>query len=231
MTVAAFPAADTRDRRHRTILLLESRHDWQPAPRSQCATFGALPGELATEPVKCRSCHGAGTVNGRKGPEPCSTCSGAGRYLVDAYTGARPGSQKIGEKPTRTETQRRMDAEIQRLRLQLERPSEIRTGADLAGMAPFVWERDRDRHYRHGDYRALDLALEWLAGVAPERRQLLAWVFEHRVVSLGDAPAGVRAAAVRSVDMVAGRLPDPIRVPPWLLPKHPALARRERRAA
>lgn len=199
----------TRER-EATILLLESRHDWQPVPRSQFSTFGAVPGEQPTHPKRCGTCQGTGLLNVRTRVEKCEVCDGNGSYLVDAYTGQRTSAAGgLGVKLTRVERARLRDAELARLGFQLARPREIRTAADLEGVAPFAWERDRDRHYRHGDYRMLDLALEWLAGVFPNRRQLISWTYEQGILAAS-------AASAAAVDVLCERMPSPVRVPPWV---------------
>lgn len=218
-------------RRARTVLLLESRGSWLPGPRSQFASFGAVPGELPTVRRGCRSCHGLGRVAGRRGPEPCVRCGGRGSYLVDAYTGARPVDAPLAplndEERLRWLRSRSTLAQLEKVNRQLERPPEVHSAADVADVKPYGWEAARDRHYRHGDYRALDLALEWLSGVDPDGRALIGWAFDAEVV-----PVSGRVGRV--VDKLAARLPDPIRVPAWVLPDSPGLRRirdRQRREA
>jgi hypothetical protein len=70
-----------------------------------------------------------------------------------------------------------------------------------------------------GSYRELDLGLEWFGGVSPVGRRLVEWCYEFRIVSLGRCRREVVVAAELAVDVVASRMPDPVRVPPWLMPR------------
>ena len=220
------------DRRDATITLLRSRHAWHPTLRSQFSTFGALPGETATEWVMCRSCNGDGTIRGRKGLDECKTCAGEGRYLVDSYTRKPAAELSIGRQftgPEREQWRRLTDASIGRLTAQTTPP---RTELDLiADATPYPWERDRARHYAAGDYRALDLALEWLATESPLGRAMVGWVYESGALELGCLHQSILHAADLAVTLLTERMPDPVRVPPWLAAKHPALERRDRKAA
>lgn len=209
----------TDTRRERTILLLQSRTAWHPGIRSQFATFGALPGEKATRRETCSVCLGDCEVPSRAGPVPCERCNARGSYLVDAYTGYRStdeGPWKGAAAKTAVEKRRQDDATIARLAQQVAPP---RSQADLiheANSNPEPWERQREAHHRHGSYRELTLALEWLSGTAPNLWQLVLWVFELDMVRV--TPPALLRDALLGVDALAERLPDPIRVPPWLMP-------------
>lgn len=219
-------------RREQTILLLQSRNDWHPQVRSQFATFGALPGEKATVRETCSACAGEGTTPTRTGPEPCKRCDAKGSYLVDAYTGFRSrdeGPWKGMAKMTEVEKRRQSDATIARMVAQTAPPKSERDLIEEANLSPEPWERSREAHHRHGSYRELTLALEWLGDTAPAAWNLVRWVYELGMVRVTSEP--LLARALFGVDLVAVRLPDPIRVPPWLLPAHPAQARIERRKA
>jgi hypothetical protein len=96
-----------------------------------------------------------------------------------------------------------------------------------ANLSPEPWERAREAHYRHGSYHELSLALEWLAGRAPNMARLVVWVYELGLVAPGPE---THARAEQGLDAVAARMPDPIRVPGWLLP-HPARDRQQARRA
>lgn len=221
-------------RRESTIILLQSRHDWQATPRSQFATFGAPAGELATRRVKCQSCNGEGTLNTRGGVKPCEKCSGAGTRMVDAYTGysssddgRTEGSRKTGL--TRHDKRRLADQEITMLHKQTRPPQSEATL--LAETPPYQWERERDRHYHHGDYQQLEHALQWLTTTIPQARILIGWAYESGVAQLGCLHPNVQTAAELSVDHLNRRMPDHVRVPHWLKPKHPAQQRRDKKRA
>lgn len=210
-------------RRALTILLLESRTAWHPQVKSQFSTFGALPGEKATQRETCSQCSGDCTTPSRTGPVPCERCDGKGSYLVDAYTGYRSSDEGPwrGGSLTKVEKGRLVDAEIQRMQAQTAPP---RSEQDIiAETLPEPWERSRDKHYRHGDYRALDLAMEWLAGSAPNAFMLVQWVYELGMIRATNEQ--VRSRAEAAVDLLCTRMPDRIRVPVWVLPPHPAAQR------
>lgn len=221
----------TDTRRQRTIILLETRTAWHPGLRSQFATFGAKSGEAPTSRTTCTACKGDGTMPSRTGPQPCERCEGKGSYLVDRYTGYR--SREEG--PWRTgglspvEKGRLADAEIQRMSSQTAPPKSERDLIEEANASPEPWERAREAHHRHGSYRELTLALEWLAGSAPNAWQLVTWVYELGMAKVTPAPLIERA--LYGVDLTAARLPDPIRVPPWLLPTTGAARRVADKAA
>lgn len=197
-------------KREATIVLLATRTAWFPSPRSQFQSFGAVPGEKATERTSCRPCHGSGVVNGRQGVERCESCQGAGWYLVDGYTGKRETERKregVLAGPERQAWRRSIDSELTRLRLQLETPSDV-SARSLQDETPARWEVERDRHYRAGDYRALDLALERFAGTRPGLHQIVTWTYEYAILQ----PSWVSESAV---DMLNDDMPDPVRVPHW----------------
>lgn len=215
------------ERRTATITLLETRLDWQPTLTSQFARFGATPGELATEPVECKSCAGTGSIRTRKGNEQCVRCDGKGSYTIDAYTGQREPEQRSTGRPLtgpeRTVWRQAISAQLASLNTQLHTP---RSEADIiADARPYEWERERERHLEHGDYQALDRALEWLGDQSPTARRLVEWAYEFRIITIGNAAPSIRQAATVSVDYLNQKMPDPVRVPPWLTAKHPALER------
>lgn len=178
-----------------------------------------MPGELATEREKCKSCSGGGTLNGRQGPEQCVNCHGKGWYLIDGYTRKRtvdkPETGPLSG-PDRAQWRRTLDTQIDRTKAQLHRPPEVHSAADLADVQPEKWERDRDRYYRAGSYRNLDLALEWLASRAPQARSLIGWVYESGAADLAVLDDSIGAASTLAVNILADQMPDPVKVPHWL---------------
>ncbi len=231
--------AGLSERRTRTILLLESRLDWHPVGRDSVASLQATAKPGVGAWVRCDRCAGSGRVVGfglrakacrashtvwpsGHGCRPCLVCEdgwvatrgedGSDRMLAAGVHGLHE------EGLQRHEARAARDRMLAALSSQLARPSSS-LADDLAATRPERWERDRDRHYRQGSYRELDLALEWLGGRSPSARQLVEWAYEFRVIHLGSCRREVVAAAEACVDVVASRLPDPVRVPGWLLPR------------
>lgn len=207
--MSSLPALALRTTRVR--FLLESRCNWIEPPRSQFATFPAVAGELATERERCRPCLGLGQINGRKGIEPCENCGGRGWYLVDSYTRARrPEPVRTGPMSgaERAVWRAVTDAAIASTRAFTDRPPEVHTAADLADVRPERWEVERDRHYRSGDYFALSVALEQLP---PGAREIVVWTYEYGILN----PTSRSEVAL---EWLTELMPDPIRVPHWLLP-------------
>ena len=232
-------ASQTLDRRARTIMLLESRLDWHPAGRDSVASLQATAKPGVGAWVRCTRCAGAGRVVGLgvaakpcrgahhrwpygHGCRPCVVCED-GWVHTDGEGGSdrmlAPGKHELHtaaiEKLERAE-QRARDEEA--LVAQLARPSQS-LADDLAATRPERWERERDRHMAAGSYRELDLALEWLGDVSLLGRRLVEWCYEFRIVRLVMLRPEVTAAAELAVDLAASRMPDPVRVPPWLMPR------------
>lgn len=226
--------------RTRTILLLESRLDWHPAGRDSVASLAAtaMPGVGAWQ--RCERCAGTGRVTGRGlAAKPCRLAHGGWPYphrcrpclaCDDGFVRAPSddsGSDRMlnaGRHDLATEQQQKLEARAARARneaalmVQLAPPA-VSLADDLAHTGAARWERERDRHYRHGSYRDLDLALEWLGGRAPAARQLVEWAYEFRVIRIGACQPVVVAAAEACVDELVTRMPDPVLVPKWLLPR------------
>lgn len=216
-------------RREQVIMLLRSRGAWHPA-RGRVEAPGAVPGFVHRLTVRqsCEDCLSNGFVS-----RDCATCHGKGHIETvrerDPY--AVEKVQPYGIDPTKHDRRHDLDAQIARLERQTAAP---KSEADLlaeANLSPYPWERDRERHYRNGSYRELEAALEWLAGKHPAARALVGWVYESGADRLGVLHPSVLDAAEAAVDVLADRMPEEIRVPPWLKPKHPAQERRDRRNA
>lgn len=220
--------------RDAVVILLQTRTAWIDPPRSQFARFGAVPGEKPTVKHECERCTGDGKVNTRAGLKPCEMCEGKGFVLVDGYTGKteREKPDPLADKDRKLWRQK-VDGELSRLRDQLEKPTEVHSTADVASIPPYRWERERDWHFRHGDYRALDLVLEKLAGEVPAVVQLATWTFEYHVIELGHAPEALQRLALDAAQVVADRmaalLGRDVRVPARYRPKHPAEVRRDQK--
>lgn len=247
--VRAGAAALTLTRRQATIILLESRLDWhefhpgaQPAQLPQiakagvgswercdrCATTGRVIGSgLAAKP--CRGAHIQWPYE--HNCRPCAACDNGWKRV------AGEGSDRMlnaGKHDLHSAVMVKEESRLARLRenaaLARQLAAPHKTDKDeIAETPPFRWERERDRHYRHGDYAALSTALAWLLEQSPTAHQLVTWVYEYRIIRQPAQP--VAAAALAGVDVLAARMPDPIRVPDWLVPKHPAAARVDKRKA
>jgi hypothetical protein len=109
---------------------------------------------------------------------------------------------------------------------ELPREPTRRRDAGIAadGEAPFVWERLRLAYDRHGSYPELRRQLDWLSLVEPRRHRLV------RVVLVDHEPrvldGRTHAELVLGVVMVALRMRS-VRVPPWLIERTEAAARRD----
>lgn len=227
------------ERGDQVIVLLRSRTNWHGPIR--VATFGGESGEKATEWVLCRPCGGTGNVRERakKGAAPvdvpCEKCEGAGRYLVDAYTGRKEGEVNTGNLfngSERAAHEAAVVAQIDRLKKQTAPPKS--SDADIiAETTPFQWERERERYFKAGSYHELDEALEWLNGKSPQARALIEWVYVSGALELGCLADSILTSAELAVELLADRMPDPIRVPHWLIESQTGGARRkqERHAA
>lgn len=246
------PEGALTERRTRTVALLESRLDWHPPSRDSVASLPAVARPGVGAWVKCLRCEGTGRVTGAGvGAKPCRGSHAAWPYghrcrpclaCEDGWVRAvsdDAGTDRMlmpGRHDLATEQQAKLEARAARARDEraLEQqlsPAAASLADDLAATLPARWERDRDRHYREGSYRELDVALEWLGGSRPEARQLVEWAYEFRVISLGRCSASVVRVAEACVDLVAVRMPDPVRVPRWLLPREPYRGESRRSAA
>lgn len=150
------------DRRLQILALLESRFDGLPeVVRRDASAAGFVHVTLA--PAVCPVCEGVDC-------DRCPGCRGSGSVEVarrrDPYATDRvtpyglESTTKVGHVPER-------DAELARLEAQTARPPV--TELDLVAVAnlhPFGWERVRAAMYARYDYRALDVGLERLAGMA-----------------------------------------------------------------
>lgn len=135
---------------------------------------------------------------------------------VQAY-GVRD-TRKFGHVPER-------DAAIDRARkLAQDRPPSELDAAKLA--EPYLWERDRAARRRQYDFAPLEAALELLRDRAPGICSLIFSVYVYR--ELSESSATVEKGLAIGIAFIDERMPDPIRAPGL---KHPALARRDRRAA
>jgi len=218
-----------------TYALLRSLLDWVPG---RVQRFGDLPGPAPSEKRACGACGGSGVWRART----CRTCAGAGRIAIDAYTQdevatlARPvpsgryvpcdacdgrrthaGGRTCvvckGAGGFHVPDSSRIDAQLRRL----EADRLAREGG--LGGGPLPWEPLRAEYRRAGSYEALERVLASLALSHPTRHaQLMAIEVYGLTDRVSDA---ARAQMDETVEWVAARMPDPIRVPPWVRSERP----------
>jgi hypothetical protein len=94
-------------------------------------------------------------------------------------------------------------------------------------VSEYAWVKERNRFYAAGSYEELDFHLAWLKDRYPMRYEtVLHWAseFEDPIWSWSDTALG---AIAQSMEMLADRMPDNLRVPNWVA----ARWRVEKRAA
>ena len=211
----ASAALATEERQRRTLILLDTYLDYLPSPyRSSVPTSS---GPAPSRSSRCDPCLGTGKLAGHI----CPVCDGHGRRkrrrgdpVTDDYTGQEIGTEQGGVVAM---SSWQLDAEIGRIeRATAEREDRIAPGDELP------WLRKKQSMRRHGDYEALERALLWLRLRKPLHFAFL-WknLVLHIDVPNRDAPRLVREGVV----MLAGRMPDEIRIPRWLSPDDLARAR------
>lgn len=225
-------------RRAAIIRLVETMYDGLPMPmRREHTTPGFVnearartcPDCLANGRVmkSCETCHGSGTVTPKHLDEislPDSLPGDGDPRDPYAVTGSIVPygvreTVKLGHVPER-------DAEIDRARaLGRERPANELEAAETT--TPYVWERERATMFRRYDYGALYVALELLRDRAPGCARAVVMVYAHDII---EPSSTLQAALEEGLRFIDERMPDPVRAP-GMEHKHPALRRRDRRAA
>ena len=228
------------ERRTQIIRLLETLNDGLPMPtRREHSTSG-----FVNEP-RSRSCPDC--IANDRVMKTCPTCGGTGvvephRLEAIAATDALPDdgqvrdpyavsdtvqaygvrdTRKLGHAPAR-------DAEIDRLQQQLREPfATPEEELEDANRHPFVWERERAAMWKRYDYAALSGALDALRDRHGALAGVVVAVYSRE--SIVEPSASLEAACELALEFIDARMPDTIRAPGDV--KHPALARRDRRAA
>lgn len=100
--------------------------------------------------------------------------------------------------------------ELSRQIAHLEHQARMRQGDYRRGSEP--WEHARREQYRQGDYAAMDLALMELE-VVNAAWASLAWRVAHHHPAVLDR--ALRIELVLTIRWLAGRLPEPLKVPEW----------------
>lgn len=202
------------ERIRRTQILLDSYLDYLPA--AYRPSLQTTPGPVASRTSRCDYCAGRGTLPNKR---LCPICDGDGRRprrpgepLTDEYTDEEVTTDETSI--VRSMTPYELDAALARVeRLLAEREGRYDDEP---------WVRKKERMRRHGDYGALERALLVL-----RHRHPLQYIHVWNALVLGwqlpnpDAERHVKDGVAR----LANDLPDPIRVPKWLLPEDLALKR------
>jgi hypothetical protein len=222
-------------RRAAIITLLQTRDDGLPEPRRHAQGSSGFAGGVDEKgrplrAVSCPDCLANGFTT-----FACETCHGTGHVADD---GKDPMDDPIKNPPyderrktnwggnDRIEDARERDRQLQTLEQQLSPP---KSEADLlaeANRRGFGWEEERRRMYRLFDYGALDAALDLLRDADDSAYRAIHAVYVY--AWLTELSPGVEVSLERGLLFLSEKLPDNLRSPTT---KHPALARRDRRAA
>lgn len=216
--------------------------DVQPAPTGEAAMRGAARGEAPGAWQLCEPCDGNGTLTDRWGRVAvCVTCSGAGRYRVDAFTGQRVGAidSEAPARGRRATCDRCGGSGVMLARWRRAGdPGMVRCdGCDGAGHVLVPFDADDpaagkvtfdgsalSRVRARGDWDALEAALTALA--MQDRARHRRWV-RVRVAGETAVSPGQQTDLVDTDRMLLQALPERLRCPPDVLE---AWGRRERYA-
>jgi hypothetical protein len=170
-----FERVRLEERMRRVRVLILSRFDYLPAPRTSSPETGTGPGE--GKRVPCERCRRSGRVVSSvlRKAIPCTVCNGTGwrrRRKDDPPWDEYVAEQlSTGPKDSRVYTPRELDHEIDKLR---------QAAAERAGVIRHLrygFERAHVARDLSGSYRELELALEKLPiGVRPLSDVGLAWI-------------------------------------------------------
>ena len=190
----------------RVRLLLGSMNDWVPTPVDPIEPDS---GPAASRYVPCETCRSRGEVRIRGGWTLCLGCDGEGWRRREA-----------GERPWDRYLELPLDEAVS---LPVTRP---KAGRAQTSPEPemFVWERVKATYDRHGSYRQMRGALDWLSLQHPRRYRLVRTVLVDHEPRALDEPA--RVDLDLGVLMIALRVRT-VRVPPWLVERTAADERRD----
>jgi len=194
------------ERVQRVRLLLETLNDPYPDPQ------GALQPDSGPDRgryVPCETCKRTGWTKTRHGHKLCLGCDGRGWRRRDRRDVEWDGYLEMPVEEA---------AQLPR------EPTSRRIPEPVEGEPPFAWERKKQLADRHGSYRELREALDWLRVTQPRRHALVRSVLvdhEPRTLTVQDVTSvelGVTALAMRM---------RTVRVPAWLIERSRAAERRE----
>lgn len=205
---------DLAQRVQHVRLLLETLNDPLPAPRGALRTDA---GPSRSHYVPCETCRREGWVRRRSGWILCLVCDGrgwkaweTGEEEWDAYM--ELPLEEAGQLPREPNP------------VSLARVEEEIAERETGSVRPYGWERLRASYDRHGSYGELRRCLGWLSLAHPRRHSLVrAVLVDHEPRRLG--PVAVLELEL-GVLMIALRMRT-VRVPPWLIERTEADARRE----
>lgn len=209
---------DVQERCRRTRLLLATADDPYPRPRDSLGSLeGRVDGPAPGRRVPCGICLRTGHVAGAR--TLCPGCGGSGwrrrakgEDAWDEYTGepvAGDGSSRAHKVPFRLEDDyRKLGEQLDRVNRSIAEREGIFTDA-------YAWERARVVWDRLGSYRELRVALTALKDAWPTGYSVIraVWIMDLPVKMIGSA----HRVEDEAVSWIAVKMPDEIRVPPWLL--------------
>jgi hypothetical protein len=234
----------TEERRRQIIALLGVLYAGLPEPTRRDESVPGFVNEIRER--ECPDCLANGRVT-----FACETCRGSGRVSsasprisaadeldtdgqrIDPYAQhdwlSQPygvgGTRKIGHVSER-------DHVIDRLNEQTREPFQsFEDELAAANRAPYPWERERESLRRRYSLDALRVALDDLrASPEPGLAGLVVAVYAREPgESLVEPSATLEAGVDRALRFLSGHMPEELRAPGD--DKHPALSRRDRRAA
>lgn len=193
-----------RRRMDRVRILLETRDDYLPGPRSLELPAEAGVAEGRRVPCECRN----GRIQKGSQVRLCLVCNGsawrlrrAGEPAWDEYVGSRVGGEETSQ--LRTMSRQELDETITRLeRAELAREDRVAKD-DLIG-----WERGRRARDASGSYEELERSLERLRVLAYTARRTLDLHYGAGM------PVPERRLEL-IIAWLAGDMRGPVRIPLW----------------
>lgn len=198
-------------------MLLATADDPYPRPKDSLDREGKLDGPAPGKRVPCGVCVRTGKVAGAR--ELCPLCGGTGwrrrrkgEDPWDEYTGLPVSDTDSGRAHKTPFT---LEDDYRKLGIQLDRVN--RSIAEREGVAQdaYAWETARKVWDRMGSYPELRAALRALQLFSPVSYGVVraVWIMDLPVKVIGR----VKLIEYGSIVWIQERMPDPIKVPPWLL--------------
>ena len=213
------------DLRAAIIRLLETRDDNLPEPSRRVESVSGFAGgvdekgralrtmtcpdcldrQIEGKRVGCETCGGSGTIPD-KGKDPMDT-----PVVLSKEQQSDPRRKANWGGNTRIEGARERDRQLAVLDHQLAPPKSEAELLEEANRRGYVWERERDRMYRHFDYAALDVALDALRNHDESAYHALHAVYVY--AWLTELSPGTEVALERGLVFLDERLPENLRAP------------------